>query len=62
MNNKFDVLKFDDLLNENVEILDINIDDYDIEIIEVDDEEDVSFNLPVYNKKINKKISSKRSC
>lgn len=59
MNNKFDVLKFDDLLNENVEILDINIDDYDIEIIEVDDEEDVSFNLPVYNKKINKSFLDK---
>lgn len=59
MNNKFDVLKFDDLLNENVEILDINIDDYDIDIIEVDDEEDVSFNLPVYNKKINKSFLDK---
>lgn len=59
MNNKFDVLKFDDLLNENVEILDINIDDYDIEIIEVDDEEDVSFDLPVYNKKINKSFLDK---
>ena len=54
MGNKNDVFTFDDLLDENIEIVDIDIDDFDIEIIEVDDENDISFNLPVYNKKINK--------
>ena len=52
--NKFDVLNFDNLLDENVEIVDIDINDFDIEIIEVDDEKDISFDLPVYDKKINK--------
>ena len=46
---------FDDLLNDDIEIIDI--DDYDIEIIEVEDE--VSFDLPVYDKKINKSFLSK---
>ena len=47
--------KFEDLLNDDIEI--IEIDDYDIEIIEVED--DVSFDLPVLNKKINKGFLSK---
>ena len=59
MRNKFDVLKFDDLLDDNIEILDINIDDYDIEIIEVEDDEDISFDLPVCDKKINKNFLAK---
>lgn len=50
-----EVLNFEDLLNDDIEI--VEIDDYDIEIIEVDD--DVSFDLPVYDKKINKSFLSK---
>ena len=42
-----EVLNFEDLLNDDIEI--VEIDDYDIEIIEVDD--DVSFDLPVLIKK-----------
>lgn len=50
-----EVLNFEDLLNDTIEI--IEIDDYDIEIIEVDD--DVSFNLPVLDKQINKNFLTK---
>ena len=57
--NKFDVLNFDNLLDENIEIVDIDIDDFDIEIIEVDDENDMSFDLPICEKKINKSFLSR---
>lgn len=49
-NKSIEVLNFEDLLNDDVEI--IEIDDYDIEIVEVED--DISFDLPVLDKKINK--------
>ena len=50
-----EVLDFKDLLSDDIEI--VEIDDYDIEIIEVDD--DVSFDLPVFDKKINKSFLSR---
>lgn len=60
-NDDIEVLNFDDLSYNDIEI--VEIDDYDIEIIEIDD--DVNFDLPVYNKKVNssflKKIREKLS-
>lgn len=54
-NKRVEVLNFEDLLNDDIEI--IEIDDYDIEIVEVED--DLSFDLPVLDKKINKGFLSR---
>jgi N-acetylmuramoyl-L-alanine amidase len=55
MNNEFNYNNFNNSLLDDVEIIDF--DDCDIEIIEIDDE--VSFDLPRYDKKISKSFLSK---